>query len=390
MPHPTHTAAAPFGPEEFEGRILRLREVMARDGLAAMVFAGPENIYYLTGLNHGGYFAFTGLVVPATGAPRIVARAMEATTIAVQIPQCVHEAFADYERPGEALARAVHALVSTGDQVAVETGAMFFPIDVWEDFRAKTEDLRIVSAAGRLETLRAVKSAAEIACVRQAAALTSQAVKAGIETVAEGVSLQTVAASVYGSLIAAGSEPPGFSPLIRPRDALLQEHVSWTDRRVTRGDAVFMELSASVRRYHAPMTRMAYLGEPPAGTDEAGAIAAAGLRAVAEALRPGAIAAEVYDAWQRVIDDGLGHHDYRRHHCGYMVGIGFPPSWVGGSAVVGLRDGGGFEIRAGMTFHVLSWILDQKPADFVVSDTVLVTANGGEILTDAPRDTIVR
>jgi hypothetical protein len=42
-----------------------------------------------------------------------------------------------------------------------------------------------------------------------------------------------------------------------------------------------------------------------------------------------------------------------------------------------------------MTFHVLSWLLDQEPADFVLSDTMLVTADGGEILTTTRRDPIV-
>ena len=72
-----------------------------------------------------------------------------------------------------------------------------------------------------------------------------------------------------------------------------------------------------------------------------------------------------------------------------FVGIGFPPSWVGGGAVVGLRRGGDLVIREGMVFHVLSWLLGQRPADYVVSDTILVTADGGELLTTTVREPIV-
>jgi Xaa-Pro dipeptidase len=56
---------------------------------------------------------------------------------------------------------------------------------------------------------------------------------------------------------------------------------------------------------------------------------------------------------------------------------------------VGLRNHGEMEIKEGMTFHVLSWLLDQKPADYVISDTILVTADGSEILTTTRRDPIV-
>src|SRR3546814_11483309 len=68
--------------------------------------------------------------------------------------------------------------------------------------------------------------------------------------------------------------------------------------------------------------------------------------AVLPALRPGALAREVYAAWQAVVDRaGLGH--YRRHHCGYAVGIGMPPSWTGGNSVTGLRSDGDLALRSG-------------------------------------------
>jgi len=52
-----------------------------------------------------------------------------------------------------------------------------------------------------------------------------------------------------------------------------------------------------------------------------------------EAIRPGATAGDAYAAWREVARSG-GLDDYERHHCGYLVGIGFPPSWTGGSMVV--------------------------------------------------------
>ena len=56
---------------------------------------------------------------------------------------------------------------------------------------------------------------------------------------------------------------------------------------------------------------------------------------------------------------------------------------------MGIRSGGDLVVREGMVFHVLSWILGQEPADYVVSDTVLVTASGGELLTSTSRERTV-
>src|SRR3546814_11091316 len=118
--------------------------------------------------------------------------------------------------------------------------------------------------------------------------------------------------------------------------------------------------------------------------------------AVLPALRPGALAREVYAACQAVVDRaGLGH--YRRHHCGYAVGIGMPPSWTGGNSVTGLRSDGDMALRSGMTFHILSWLMGagqmgagQGRGDYFVSDTVLPGDAGAEVLYRTPTPPHVR
>jgi Xaa-Pro dipeptidase len=378
---------APFLPQEYAGRVAAARTAMRERGIGTLCLAGPENIYYLTGLDHQGHFAFTMLVVPPDGPLTIVARAMERPTLAAQVPEVRHVPFDDGADPGVTAARAVAEAAGDG-AVAVEKASMNLPVAVWESLRAGLRALDVVDGSGLVDALRAVKSPAEIEQVRRAAAVSDAAMQAGIGAVRTGANEQDVVAAAYQAMLLGGGQIPGIPPLVRSRDLLLQEHVTWRDHVVGDGDAVFLELSGAVARYHAPLTRMVYLGAPPAGTDAAAAIALDGLSAVRDALRPGALARDVYAAWQQVVDAGLGHSRYRRHHCGYLTGIGFPPSWVGGSAVVGLRHDSDLVVQAGMVCHVLSWLLGQEPADYVVSDTVLVTPTGGELLTTTARDPI--
>ena len=385
-----HTGARPFPAEEYATRVAAIRALMAEREIGTLCLVGPENICYLTGLDHQGFFAFTMLIVPTSGALQVVTRAMERETIAAQVPGCVHVPFADGASSAAAAAGAVREATTGDATVAVELASNSLSVAVWRDLGLELAHWRLVDGSGLVESVREVKSPAEIGYVRDAAAISDRAVLAAVETVRPGVNERDVAAVVYDAMIRAGGEYPGFVPLVRSRDILLQEHVTWRDHVVTAGDAVFVELAGVVARYHAPMSRMIYLGDAPRGTDVAATIALDGLEAVRSALAPGTTAAEVYGAWQGVVDAGLGHRHYRRHHCGYLTGIGFPPSWVGGSVVVGLRHDSDLTIRAGMVFHVLSWILDQQPADYVISDTVLVTANGGEILTTADRAPIIK
>ncbi len=382
--------AGAFSAEEYAARLASTRALMAERGIAALCLVGPENIYYLAGLNHHGHFAFTMLVIPMDGEPRLVTRAMERETVAAQAPECVHVPFDDGSSPAVAAAKAVREVTGDDATVAVELASTYLPVAVWKQLCGELADRRLVDDSGLMESVRAVKSSAEIAYVRDAAAIADLSIQGAIAAAHPGVNEIDVAAAVYDTMIRAGGEYPGVVPLVRSRDVLLQEHVTWRDHVAATGDALFVELAGVVARYHAPMSRMIYLGDAPPGTDAAAGIALDGLEAVRSALRQGTTAADVYAAWQQVVDDGLGHDRYRRHHCGYLTGVGFPPSWVGGSVVTGLRHDSDLVIRSGMVFHVLSWILGQQPADYVISDTVLVSAAGGEILTTTDRTPIIK
>lgn len=364
---------------EYEDRLAATRSAMHQRGLAALLLAGPENIYYLTGLSHQGHFAFTLLIVPPSGPLLLVARQMERFTLAHQVPACTHVPYADGQDPAAAVADALHRAVGDGSRVGVEMSSTFLPVDIWLRLTAAADGVEFVDGSGVVDEIRHVKSPAEIGHTRRAAETSSAAMAAAMAAAQIGATERDIAQACYDAMIGAGSEFPSIAPFIRTQERFRQEHVTWTDRVLRPGDSVLIELSGSIGRYHAPMTRTLHLGDPPGGTTAA--LARAGLDAVAAALRPGVSAPAVYQTWKTVIDDGLGHRNYHRHHCGYLVGIGFPPTWTGGPSVLGLRPDSDLTIEEGMTFHVLSWLFGQGPVDHAVSDTVLVTRDGGEILT---------
>jgi Xaa-Pro dipeptidase len=378
-----------FSPEEYAERLAATRRQMAVRELDALLVFSPENIYYLAGLNHQGYFAFTMLVVTPDDPMIIVTRSMERATIVSQAPSVEHVTFRDEEEPADAAVRAVRERGLDTSRVGIERTTMFLPVSIHSQIREELDRVEFVDGSDIVEGLRAVKSDAELDYIRRAAALSDRAIRAGITAAGVGVNEREVAAAIYRSMMLGGSEYPGFAPLVRSTEFLLHEHTTWRDRVLVPSDGLFMELSASVERYHAPLTRMVHVGQAPDGVEVSAEIVKDALDAVLNAARPGVTAGHVYDAWQREVDEALGHDRYRRHHCGYLVGIGFPPSWVGSSSVVGLRYGSALEIRAGMVFHVLSWLLGTEHPDYGISDTMLVTPEGGELITSTGRDPVV-
>jgi len=385
-----HPQPAVFPPAELDARRARLSQAMADAELDGLLVAVPENIYYLTGLDHWGFFACHVLLVPLSGPMMLVARAMERVTYENQVTNAEFIGFSDDGDPADAMATGLRQLHLDGARVGIEKNSLFLTLRIAESLKERTPDISWCDASGLLDAIRLVQSPLEQTYTRRAADAADAGTQAAIEAVRDGASDYEVSAECHRAMILAGSEYPGFGPFIRPTRRLGEEHTTWRGDVFHRGDAVFLEIGAAYRKYQAPMGRLVFVGSAPAGSAEAAELSILGMQAICEAARPGATGNDVYQAWQAVADAaGLGH--YRRHHCGYLVGIGFPPSWTGGSMVTSLRPGSTLELKPGMVFHLHSWFTNTGRGDYFVSNTALLTEQGCEILTRrTPQDLQIR
>jgi Xaa-Pro dipeptidase len=372
-----------FPDEEFAARRAKLAAAMAAADLDGLVVSTPENIFYLTGLDHQGFFALHLLIVTAAGEMTLIARAMERITVEDLVRGARFVGYADHEDPAR-VAWAVlseHGLASA--RIGVEKHSLFFPPRAYEALLAGSPEATWLDASRLVDELRLIKSAREITYTRQAAAVTDAMLQAAIATAAPGVNERELAAAAHRAMILAGGDIPGFGPFIRPTPRLGQEHTTWRDRQLVPGEALLLELAGYVNRYHAPAGRFVFIGRRPPGTRDIEQVCIEAFDRVADAIQPGVRAADVYRAWQSRVDEASLSH-YRHHHCGYLVGLGFPPSWTGGSMVVGLRHDSDLVLRPGMTFHLLSWLIGTGRGDYFVSNTAVLTDAGCEVLTKTP------
>jgi Xaa-Pro dipeptidase len=373
-----------FPDEEFAARRERLCAAMGVAALDGLVVSTPENIFYLTGLDHQGFFALHLLIVTAAGEMTLIARAMERVTVEDQVTGARFVGYADNEDPARIAGAVLHNCGLAAARIGIEKHSLFFPPRVYEALLGGTPQATWLDASRLLDELRLIKSPREIAYTRQAAAVTDTMMQAAIAAAAPGVNERVVAAEAHRAMILAGGGTPGFGPFIRPTPRLGQEHTTWQDRPLIDGEGLLLEMAACVNRYHAPAGRFVFIGRRPPGTLEIEHVCIEAFERVTGAIRPGAVAADVYRAWQDRVDEaGLVH--YRRHHCGYVVGLGFPPSWTGGSMVVGLRHDSDLVLRPGMVFHLLSWLMGTGRGDYFFSNTGVLTEQGCEILTKTLR-----
>lgn len=378
-----------FNRNEYDARLASVRQTMADRDLDLLLLSAPENIFYLTGLDHWGYFAPHILIVPVAGELTLIARAMEKVTAHNQVASARFVGHADHQSAADGFSLVLADTDHPPRRIGIEAWSSGLPHGLALALRQRTPSARWLDASGLVDDLRLVKSPAEQAYMRQAARVSDAGASAAIAAIHAGVSERHVAAECEHAMIEAGGTYPGFGPFIRSTSRLGEEHTTWSESCLAVGDAVLLELSGCVARYHAPLGRLIHVGHAPKGTHEMAAVSQAAFEAVLGSLMDGALARDVYAAWQRVIDRaGMPH--FRRHHCGYAVGIGFPPSWTGGNKVTGLRHDSEMPIRAGMSFHVLSWLMGTGQGDFFISNAVLLSESGPEVLTRTPAGVTIR
>jgi len=374
-----------FTPEEHETRLNNVRSKMEEYNFDACLITSPENIYYLIGLDHQGYFGPHILIVPRKDEMIIVARAHEVTTCERQASNATFKGYSDTEEAGQFVSNILKKMNLANAKIGIQKASLCFPPTISDSLKDNLPEVKWGDANEIVESFRIIKSPREIEYIKKAASISDKMMQTAINTAGEGTSEKEIAACIHGVMIREGGEPPGFGPFIRSAERLPYEHEIWSDRILQKGDQVILEMAASFKRYHSPMGRLVYVDKAPNGTTEVEHICIEAQNETIKSMKPEASFAEVYNTWQDVVDrNGLSH--YRRHHCGYSVGIAFHPSWTGGIGVVSLHDKSDLVIKSGMVFHQLSWLLGCGKGDYFVSDTVYVNENGGERLTNTSRN----
>src|SRR5690606_2755029 len=109
-----------------------------------------------------------------------------------------------------------------------------------------------------------VQSPAELVYTRRAAVISDAMMQAAAAAAGLDVHHRELMAAIYDAMFRRGGTYPGFVPLVRSSANLLEEHGTWGDLQLADGDTLFLEMSGCHRRYHAPIGRLAHIGDVPA------------------------------------------------------------------------------------------------------------------------------
>jgi Xaa-Pro aminopeptidase len=243
-------------------------------------------------------------------------------------------------------------------------------------------ELRLGDGDAVMQSVRVVKSEAELAVMQEASAIAEAVTASAIAAVAPGVREYDVVAEAMHTLYRLGGEMAHLAtPFVASGEHMAPPNRFSSDKLIREGDLVFIDIGAMWNGYFSDMGRTVVCGEPSRRQQEVFTAVHAALAAATEAMRPGNtnddVAAAVRGAGARYgLDDS-----FLSLFIGHGVGIGAnEPPYIG-EALPGAET---VELRAGMTMAIepLIWVPGVRGGAGVrLEDTVVVADGGGVALT---------
>ncbi len=387
------------GAQEHRSRIARYQQALEGHALSGALLLNGVDLFYLSGTRQNG-----ALFVPARGAPTLLVRKSFARARA--------ESAVDDVRPFPPSRDLAAALPQASGKIGLAFEAV--PAATVEWWHRQLPAAELVDAGGLLRGQRAVKSAAEIAILRDGgariAAVLGQVpafLRAGMREVDlsaeiearlrragnEGVPrLRAFNSELFVGLAIAGdaaSDPGYFDGPVVGR-GLSPAYPQGASARVIReNEPVIADFTAVFGGYVVDMTRTAVAGSLPAHLERAFEVACAIQDELARSLVPGVRCNELWEHARamaeqaRLGDRFMGPPGDQARFVGHGIGLELDEWPV-------LAPGFKAPLEAGQAVAVEPKFVFPGEGAVGIENSFVVTAAGGEKLTGAVPDEILR
>ena len=386
--------------EEYDSRLSKLRQTMAREQLDAMLFLCPENIGYYSGYRrtwvatHQEY----GLIVTQDGkevlfVPWLNSQTISKTSWVEDIR--VWAGSKNMNQPQDV----VEVLLSIIKDLKLDrnktigaelAGGMYMNI-AYHDFQALIEhfpDTRFVDASSLIWGQRRIKSPCEIEIMRRLGQITTSGLEEGFKSASPGMTERELGEIIWHKWISEGAfdSPMQGQGLMRSgrssEGAMGRYNCVCTrpiDFPIERNEGVFFDGGPSYKGYMSDIQRMLFLGDPPALLLDLVRTGEAGMRNAIQVLKPGTKISEIYSA----AVDGMeavmpgSHQKYPITFVGHCIGLNIhEPPWLVENETSRLEEGMVICLEVGAYDTPGSRTIPGFPEDMF-----LITKDGHENLT---------
>ena len=349
-------------------RLERFDAKLAQSGLDALLVTGQNNIYYLTD------FWGTNATVFITKNRRLFLTDSRYTLIA---KQSVHGFdIIESKDPLKDIVKFVEA--DNLETIGFDNQVSFA---YYQGLQAIFEGYTLSPQSNFMEELRMIKDEKELATIRKACSISDRAFTDVLDFIKPGQTTELQVANFLDFRMREyGASGISFESIIASGYRSAMPHGVASDKVIQSGETLTMDFGCYYNHYVSDMTRTIHIGDT---TDEEREIYGIGLRsnqALIDAAKAGMTRRD-YDKVARDVIVEVGYGDYFTHGIGHGIGLDIHEiPYFGNSDET---------IEAGM-------VLTDEPGVYLadkygvrIEDDIIITENGCELITLAPKELIV-
>lgn len=237
---------------------------------------------------------------------------------------------------------------------------------------------RLVAMPPVVDELRLTKDSSEVAAVERAIEVAEGAFQAVVRRIKPGWTERRLAAELEHEMLLRGASGPSFPTIVAEGPNSSIPHYRPGDRRIREGSAVLIDWGATVGHYHSDLTRMVFIRRIPPRFRRMYENVLAAQETGIRAIRPGIRALEADRAARRTLKQA-GMDQYFAHSLGHGLGLEIHES---PRLAMKVED----VLRPGMIVTVEPGVYYPGIGGVRIEDDVLVTQDGGRVLTHLPKD----
>lgn len=351
-----------------EQRFAKLSQLMLEEGLEALLINNLKNVYYLTG------FWATNATVFVTNNRRVLVTDDRYITYARSIVKG-WEVVSDRSELSVAARVAKEEAISTiafEDEVSVA-----YHTAMQEAFAGctlrPTHDL--------LMRLRQIKDAVELEVIRKACQISDQAFIDALDVIKPGKTEIEIANFLDFRMRELGASGVSFDTISASGYRSSMPHGRASDKVIQAGDALTLDFGALYQHYASDMTRTVYVGSVSDQETEIYETVLAANQALIHQAKAGLTFGD-FDGIPRGVITDAGYGDYFTHGIGHGLGLDI-------HEVPFFSRTSTQPLESGMVVTDEPGIYLPEKYGVRIEDDLLITDQGCEVLTHAPKELIV-
>lgn len=357
-------------------KLNQIREWLGQNKADIAYFSNFESIQYLTGFGSDPIERVLALFVFPDAEPFIFCPALEVEVVkATGWPHAVY-GYQDHEQPFEMIANHIKSRISNPINWAIEKQSL--TVERFEGLNKFFKNAKYnLDLTPYMQTMRLIKTPAEIALLHQAGLDADFAMEIGFKAITEGKSELEIAAELEYQSKLKGVTNMSFDTLIQAGAHAADPHGATSDIKVKKNELVLFDLGTIYKGYISDTSRTFAYGKPNDKALEVHKVVLEAQLTAQEAVKPGITAAQL-DKVARDVITKAGYGKYFIHRLGHGMGMGeheYPS----------IMEGNDLTLQPGMTFSIEPGIYIPGEVGVRIEDCVVVTNTGCEAFTHSPK-----